>query len=88
LKYQIEAISINQRKGFRIGEAYNLSNIGLIYGDKKEFDKALKSLNDALMIFTEMGSQPQIDILKYNIKFTEEEKKLYVKSTKNAKSNL
>jgi tetratricopeptide (TPR) repeat protein len=48
-----EDLSTMQR--YRLGEASDLSNIGLVYLDKDDLDKALKFLQDALKIHREVG---------------------------------
>lgn len=39
---------------YRIGEAYNLGNVGLVYAEKGENEKAEQNLNSAIVVLTEM----------------------------------
>lgn len=39
---------------YRIGEAYNLGNVGLVYAEKGENEKAEQNLNRAIEVLTEM----------------------------------
>ncbi len=55
LKYYNDALKIDRGIGYKLGEASDLGNIGLIYKDKEELDKALKYYNDALKMHREIG---------------------------------
>ena len=47
---------------YRIGEAYNLGNVGLVYAEKGENEKAEQNLNRAIEVLTEMEDYYPISV--------------------------
>ena len=60
-----------------------LGNIGLIYWNLGDPDKALKHLKESLEIFKRIGAQPKIEITLTNINIIEEEKRKRTQQIKN-----
>lgn len=55
LYYFSESGKVFEALNFRIGEAYNLGNVGLVYAEKNENEKAEQNLNNAIEVLEELG---------------------------------
>ena len=54
LYYFNESGKVFEALNFRIGQAYNLGNVGLVYAEKNENEKAEENLNSAIRVLEEM----------------------------------
>lgn len=55
LYYFSESGKVFEALNFRIGQAYNLGNVGLVYAEKNENEKAEQNLNNAIEVLDELG---------------------------------
>ena len=65
LKYYQTAAKVSKNSGLKLEEANAIQNIGFVYKELKDFDRAIGHLQDALFLFQKQGSVSWI-IHSYN----------------------
>ncbi len=63
-EFLLKALDIDKKLGILEGMAFDYSNLGIIYEIRGELDKACETWQTSLQLFTNIGAQDKIDLVR------------------------